>query len=366
MRTEEQKKKISEEICKIREMSGLSQGEFAREIGVTRQTISSWEKCEKSPRLNKIKKICERSGIKYEDFLKEIKDIKEESETQELVEKNNKNNRNFENKLIEASNKNKAIEEKFEKYSLEKNQNALQIINKKFVLSKVVNLKAIFKILFILTIIIVVIVFHVSMGIAKFAYLKKINTLMQNVKNLDNYYFAITNFVGNKWLSTKYVWYLDGKYKIDEMCINKENNGKNNEQILYVDTYKNTEAIYTKNGEKLELKENKKIGNDIMENMYENGELLYHSLPRITTENDAELLKIAFHTGFIKIKNVNNEKIIDINNQEIVIDKNTQIPIKGVNNTKIKDLNNPSETITFIETKLNCVKREDVEVGNID
>ncbi len=229
-----------------------------------------------------------------------------------------------------------------------------------------VNLKAIFKILFILTIIIVVIVFHVSMGIAKFAYLKKINTLMQNVKNLDNYYFAITNFVGNKWLSTKYVWYLDGKYKIDEMCINKENNGKNNEQILYVDTYKNTEAIYTKNGEKLELKENKKIGNDIMENMYENGELLYHSLPRITTENDAELLKIAFHTGFIKIKNVNNEKIIDINNQEIVIDKNTQIPIKGVNNTKIKDLNNPSETITFIETKLNCVKREDVEVGNID
>lgn len=334
MRTEEQKKKISEEICKIREMSGLSQGEFAREIGVTRQTISSWEKCEKSPRLNKIKKICERSGIKYEDFLKEIKDIKEESETQELVEKNN--------------------------------QNALQIINKKFVLSKVVNLKAIFKILFILTIIIVVIVFHVSMGIAKFAYLKKINTLMQNVKNLDNYYFAITNFVGNKWLSTKYVWYLDGKYKIDEMCINKENNGKNNEQILYVDTYKNTEAIYTKNGEKLELKENKKIGNDIMENMYENGELLYHSLPRITTENDAELLKIAFHTGFIKIKNVNNEKIIDINNQEIVIDKNTQIPIKGVNNTKIKDLNNPSETITFIETKLNCVKREDVEVGNID
>lgn len=334
MRTEEQKKKISEEICKIREMSGLSQGEFAREIGVTRQTISSWEKCEKSPRLNKIKKICERSGIKYEDFLKEIKDIKEESETQELVEKNN--------------------------------QNALQIINKKFVLSKVVNLKAIFKILFILTIIIVVIIFHVSMGIAKFAYLKKINTLMQNVKNLDNYYFAITNFVGNKWLSTKYVWYLDGKYKIDEMCINKENNGKNNEQILYVDTYKNTEAIYTKNGEKLELKENKKIGNDIMENMYENGELLYHSLPRITTENDAELLKIAFHTGFIKIKNVNNEKIIDINNQEIVIDKNTQIPIKGVNNTKIKDLNNPSETITFIETKLNCVKREDVEVGNID
>lgn len=334
MRTEEQKKKISEVICKIREMSGLSQGEFAREIGVTRQTISSWEKCEKSPRLNKIKKICERSGIKYEDFLKEIKDIKEESETQELVEKNN--------------------------------QNALQIINKKFVLSKVVNLKAIFKILFILTIIIVVIIFHVSMGIAKFAYLKKINTLMQNVKNLDNYYFAITNFVGNKWLSTKYVWYLDGKYKIDEMCINKENNGKNNEQILYVDTYKNTEAIYTKNGEKLELKENKKIGNDIMENMYENGELLYHSLPRITTENDAELLKIAFHTGFIKIKNVNNEKIIDINNQEIVIDKNTQIPIKGVNNTKIKDLNNPSETITFIETKLNCVKREDVEVGNID
>lgn len=334
MRTEEQKKKISEVICKIREMSGLSQGEFAREIGVTRQTISSWEKCEKSPRLNKIKKICERSGIKYEDFLKEIKDIKEESETQELVEKNN--------------------------------QNALQIINKKFVLSKVVNLKAIFKILFILTIIIVVIVFHVSMGIAKFAYLKKINTVMQNVKNLDNYYFAITNFVGNKWLSTKYVWYLDGKYKIDEMCINKENNGKNNEQILYVDTYKNTEAIYTKNGEKLELKENKKIGNDIMENMYENGELLYHSLPRITTENDAELLKIAFHTGFIKIKNVNNEKIIDINNQEIVIDKNTQIPIKGVNNTKIKDLNNPSETITFIETKLNCVKREDVEVGNID
>lgn len=334
MRTEEQKKKISEEICKIREMSGLSQGEFAREIGVTRQTISSWEKCEKSPRLNKIKKICERSGIKYEDFLKEIKNLKEESETQELVEKNN--------------------------------QNALQIINKKFVLSKVVNLKAIFKILFILTIIIVVIIFHVSMGIAKFAYLKKINTLMQNVKNLDNYYFAITNFVGNKWLSTKYVWYLDGKYKIDEMCINKENNGKNNEQILYVDTYKNTEAIYTKNGEKLELKENKKIGNDIMENMYENGELLYHSLPRITTENDAELLKIAFHTGFIKIKNVNNEKIIDINNQEIVIDKNTQIPIKGVNNTKIKDLNNPSETITFIETKLNCVKREDVEVGNID
>ena len=334
MRKKKKKKKISEVICKIREMSGLSQGEFAREIGVTRQTISSWEKCEKSPRLNKIKKICERSGIKYEDFLKEIKDIKEESETQELVEKNN--------------------------------QNALQIINKKFVLSKVVNLKAIFKILFILTIIIVVIIFHVSMGIAKFAYLKKINTLMQNVKNLDNYYFAITNFVGNKWLSTKYVWYLDGKYKIDEMCINKENNGKNNEQILYVDTYKNTEAIYTKNGEKLELKENKKIGNDIMENMYENGELLYHSLPRITTENDAELLKIAFHTGFIKIKNVNNEKIIDINNQEIVIDKNTQIPIKGVNNTKIKDLNNPSETITFIETKLNCVKREDVEVGNID
>lgn len=60
---------IGNKIRQIRKDNRLSQEEFAYRIGVSRQTVSSWELGVMKPEISKIKAICKMFDIKADDIL---------------------------------------------------------------------------------------------------------------------------------------------------------------------------------------------------------------------------------------------------------------------------------------------------------
>jgi len=75
-------------ILKYRKQNNLSQEELAKEIGVTRQTISKWELNETSPDLKQAAKLAEIFDI---DFNKIINIIKDEETEKEILKDRIKN-----------------------------------------------------------------------------------------------------------------------------------------------------------------------------------------------------------------------------------------------------------------------------------
>ena len=68
-------------ILKYRKQKKLSQEDLAKEIGVTRQTISKWELNETSPDLKQAVKLAEIFDVSINDLIKDKKDIFENKET---------------------------------------------------------------------------------------------------------------------------------------------------------------------------------------------------------------------------------------------------------------------------------------------
>jgi transcriptional regulator with XRE-family HTH domain len=60
---------LNEKLLNLRKKSGLSQGELADKLSVSRQTISKWELGETSPDINQAKKLAEIYMISLEDLI---------------------------------------------------------------------------------------------------------------------------------------------------------------------------------------------------------------------------------------------------------------------------------------------------------
>lgn len=61
-------KSIGDRIYSLRKKLGLSQEEFARRIGVSRQVVSKWEMDQVIPLTDKLKKISEEFNVSYEEI----------------------------------------------------------------------------------------------------------------------------------------------------------------------------------------------------------------------------------------------------------------------------------------------------------
>lgn len=61
-------KSIGDRIYSLRKKLGLSQEEFARRIGVSRQVVSKWEMNQVIPLTDKLKKISEEFNVSYEEI----------------------------------------------------------------------------------------------------------------------------------------------------------------------------------------------------------------------------------------------------------------------------------------------------------
>ena len=73
--------KLGNLILKYRKQKNLSQEELAKEIGVTRQTISKWELNETSPDLKQAVKLAEIFDIDFNKIINQIK----EKEPQKVI-----------------------------------------------------------------------------------------------------------------------------------------------------------------------------------------------------------------------------------------------------------------------------------------
>lgn len=62
-------KSIGDRIYSLRKKLGLSQEEFARRIGVSRQVVSKWEMNQVIPLTDKLKKISEEFNISYDEII---------------------------------------------------------------------------------------------------------------------------------------------------------------------------------------------------------------------------------------------------------------------------------------------------------
>ena len=63
--------KLGNLILKHRKQNNLSQEDLAKEVGVTRQTISKWELNETSPDLKQAAKLAELFGVSINDLIKD-------------------------------------------------------------------------------------------------------------------------------------------------------------------------------------------------------------------------------------------------------------------------------------------------------
>lgn len=68
-------KSIGDRIYSLRKKLGLSQEEFARRIGVSRQVVSKWEMNQVIPLTDKLKKISEEFNVSYEEIFSDQKVI---------------------------------------------------------------------------------------------------------------------------------------------------------------------------------------------------------------------------------------------------------------------------------------------------
>ncbi len=63
---------IGKQIRLLRKQSGMTQEDLAKELNVTRQALSNWERDVNSPDLGTLKRICSLFGIHMDDLAKEV------------------------------------------------------------------------------------------------------------------------------------------------------------------------------------------------------------------------------------------------------------------------------------------------------
>lgn len=307
-------KKYSEQIYKIRKAEGLSQEEFGNKIGVSRQMVSKWEIGESSPRTDKINKICTTFGITPAEFISDDEEDKESKKITKIIFKNKKE------KLVKSQQQRKKIIK----------QISILVIS-------------------------VISLIYIVCSLCKFIYLKSLNKKMLKFKELNNYYFILTSYMGSKAVDKKEVWYLDGKYKIEETYTSYEKNVNENKYTYYIDTYNNIKRKYSNNNSEMKFEGDENIIND---ELYKNGKLLYNNFPKILCNDRKAIFKLSLWIGFINKCKLENCIRISTSRQEITFDKNTGLPIKeiSIDNNKNKEM----PTQKFLEVNFNCVKNDDV------
>lgn len=308
-------KKYSEQIYKIRKAEGLSQEEFGNKIGVSRQMVSKWEIGESSPRTDKINKICTTFGITPAEFISDDEENKESKKITKIIFKNKKE------KLVKSQQQRKKIIK----------QISILVIS-------------------------VISTIYIICSLCKFIYLKSLNKEMLKFKELNNYYFILDTYIGSKSVDKKKIWYLDGKYKIEETYTSYETGVLEKEYIIYIDTNSNNEKDYTKENSGIKLKYDGIILNY---ELYKDGNLLYNYFPKILCNINKEIIKTSLKPGFLKLNNTKEYTMITDNNTYIMLDKKTRIPIRQ--NILNSGENQEMTKIQFIETEFNCVNTKDIE-----
>ena len=309
-----QVKKYSEQIYKIRKAEGLSQEEFGNKIGVSRQMVSKWEIGESSPRTDKINKICTTFGITPAEF---ISDDEEDKENKKIT------------KIIYNNKKGKVI----------KSQQLRQKIIKRISILIISVISAI----------------YIICSLCKFIYLKSLNKKMLKFKETNNYYFILTSYMDATVVDKQEVWYLDGKYKIEETYNNYDNNIMNKKYVCYIDTINQTEKKYLNNKSNIEpINEKQSINYEL----YSNGTLLYNNLPQILCSKITEIVKTSFKFGLIKVNKSENTTTIEINGQQIIFDQENKIEIRKIN----KDYSDKKRipTMQFLNIQFDCVTFDEV------
>lgn len=85
---------ISRNIAFFMSLNGYNQVEIAKAIGVSEASVSTWLNAKKSPRMDKVDKMCELFGISRDDLLisNHEQSYYTDKETQEIADdiKNNK------------------------------------------------------------------------------------------------------------------------------------------------------------------------------------------------------------------------------------------------------------------------------------
>ena len=71
---------LSEKILSLRTARGLSQGDLAEKLGVSRQSVSKWETGQSTPDLDKIIKLADLFGVTVDELVREEEAPKPESE----------------------------------------------------------------------------------------------------------------------------------------------------------------------------------------------------------------------------------------------------------------------------------------------
>ena len=307
-------KKYSEQIYKIRKAEGLSQEEFGNKIGVSRQMVSKWEMGESSPRTDKINKICTTFGITPGEFISDDEQDKESKKITKIIFNNKK--------------------EKVIKTQQQRKKRIKQIT---------------------ILIISVISAIYIVCSLCKFIYLKSLNKEMLKFKETNNYYFILTSYMDATVVDKQEVWYLDGKYKIEETYNNYDNNKMNKKYICYIDNINQIEKKYLNNNSSIELVNETK---NINYKLYGDGAFLYNNLPKLLCCDIKEIIKVSFKLGLIKVNKSKNITTIEINGQEIIIDKGKKIEIRTINNNHGD--NNRIPTMQFLNIQFNCVTFDDV------
>ena len=307
-------KKYSEQIYKIRKAEGLSQEEFGNKIGVSRQMVSKWEMGESSPRTDKINKICTTFGITPAEFISDDEENKESDKITKIIFKNKKE------KVVKSQQQRKKIIK----------QISILVIS-------------------------VISAIYIVCSLCKFIYLKSLNKEMLKFKELNNYYFILTSYVGSKAVDKKEVWYLDGKYKIKETYSSYDKEVIEKNIIYFINIKDNTQKEY------LEDNLSKKIiysGSIYHNETYQDGNLLYSYFPQILKNDIKKIIKFSLKFGLLKIIDTKeNIRIMD-NGIDITIDKKTGIPIRQ-KNTENREKEEMVK-MKFLELEFNCVRDEDI------
>lgn len=307
-------KKYSAQIYKIRKIEGLSQEEFGNKIGVSRQMVSKWEMGESSPRTDKINKICTTFGITPAEFISDDEENKEGDKITKAIFKNKK--------------------EKVVKSQQQRKKRIKQIS---------------------ILVISVISAIYIICSLCKFIYLKSLNKEMLKFKGLNNYYFTLISYIGNKAVDRKEVWYLDGKYKIEETYSSYEKDVIEKNSIYFINIKENTQKEYLKDNLGTKIIYSGSIYHD---EIYQDGNLLYSYFTQILKNNIKQIIKFSLKFELLKIIDTKeNIRIMD-KDIDITIDKKTGIPIRQ--KEKYNGSNNDMPAIQFVEAEFNCVRDEDI------
>ena len=72
---------LSEKILALRTQLGLSQGELAEKLEVSRQSVSKWETAQSVPELDKLIRLADLFGVSVDELVREGKPPRPEAET---------------------------------------------------------------------------------------------------------------------------------------------------------------------------------------------------------------------------------------------------------------------------------------------